>query len=430
MPVPHGCGRWRTGRLLAALLLAGLLLLPGTAAGAASHRDRGGDVRARGVTAKERRALDLVSVSARGHPSLGLIVTATFRGDFEAAVGRGHLRTAVAALVLRPRSGARRPAGVLTRGAGIVGISSRRTRSDEVGVVRDGRRLSFFVAGTGLADVRSIEVKAFARRPRAGRAHAADTLLESAEYFHRVATQEAADAVRLAAGPVMTNTCAGLRDLLSSAVRERAEVERHERILVMLRDEIRKADPGNRDLPAQLGSAIDELLGGTPPVVEVRRELAVAQRLVDAALARNRDARSRLLAFERSLREAIAAACGGAGQPGENRPPVIERFSAGASATCDTCTVYRVTASDPEGRPLTYSWSKSPPPGGDPAATNCGTFTPGDDIATWDHPNDGQAPCSHAADAHPGHITVVVTDDRGAQTAFTDPNGSTSFSFP
>lgn len=115
--------------------------------------------------------------------------------------------------------------------------------------------------------------------------------------------------------------------------------------------------------------------------------------------------------------------------PPPNQPPVIRSFNAvfGAPATCSTCTLYEVDATDPEQKPLTYTWVKQPPPDGDPAATYCGTFTensPEPFQAVWDHPNSGPSPCSHAAAEHPGWITVVVSDPLGAQTTFTYTNGS------
>ena len=158
------------------MVLAATALVPAAAsAGSASKRDRGGDVRAKGLTAKERRALDIVSATAIGDPSAGVLVTVTFRGNFERAIGRRHLRRGLAALVLHPATKARRAAGILTKGPGIVGRTRRRTRSGDVGAIRSGRKLSFFVAGEGLADVKSVEVKAFAARPRrSGRARRAN----------------------------------------------------------------------------------------------------------------------------------------------------------------------------------------------------------------------------------------------------------------
>ena len=138
------------------------------------------------------------------------------------------------------------------------------------------------------------------------------------------------------------------------------------------------------------------------------------------------------------LESAITRRCSGTGQPPAvtNRPPVIKSFTAvfGPPTTCATCTLYTVDASDPESGPfLTYSWSKTPPPGGDAAATNCGTFTPNSPEnfqAVWDHPNEGATKCSHAASKHPGHITVVVTDPQGARVTFTDTNGSANHTYP
>jgi hypothetical protein len=110
--------------VLATLVLATstAAALPATAS-AVTKRDRGGDAKARGVTAAERRALDVVRVEAIGEAA-GLVVTATFRGNVARRLGRGNLRQAAVGLVLRPRRGARatataaqaRPAVLATTG--------------------------------------------------------------------------------------------------------------------------------------------------------------------------------------------------------------------------------------------------------------------------------------------------------------------------
>jgi hypothetical protein len=65
-----------------------------------SKPDRAGDVTAKGLTTRERRAIDIVRVEATGD-SFATLVTVTLAGNFEAAAGRGRLASAVAGVVLR-----------------------------------------------------------------------------------------------------------------------------------------------------------------------------------------------------------------------------------------------------------------------------------------------------------------------------------------
>src|SRR5262245_36950088 len=103
---------------------------PDRPAGDVSGRDAAGDVQAAGLTAAEQAAIDVVSVRATGKEGLGVLVTATFRGNFTALVGRGNLKSAAAVLVLKGKDGG--SAGIVSFGAGPKGTVLRRSRSTQV----------------------------------------------------------------------------------------------------------------------------------------------------------------------------------------------------------------------------------------------------------------------------------------------------------
>jgi hypothetical protein len=151
--------------------LGALALLPAPAtAGVTSVTDRG-TARAKGLSASERKALDIARITARGG-SWGVIVRVRFKGNVHAALGRGRLRRAAVAMILRPRNRRQRPAVLAARGPARSMDTLRRTSSRNVTIVRDRRQVDFLILGGGLANVRRIDVKAIAdmRRPRSRRA--------------------------------------------------------------------------------------------------------------------------------------------------------------------------------------------------------------------------------------------------------------------
>jgi len=81
---------------------------------------------------------------------------------------------------------------------------------------------------------------------------------------------------------------------------------------------------------------------------------------------------------------------------GPNLPPVVGPIVAVFNAPQ---TSYSVQASDPEGRPLTYTWQKT-------QAVPCGTFTSTNNVAVWNHPD---PPCPNEA-VHPAIIFVNISD--------------------
>jgi hypothetical protein len=163
--------------LVLLLFAASLAAFAGAApAGVVSGKDRAGDVKATGLTPAERAAVDIVSERVVGASNLGVFVTVTFRGDFEHRLGKGGLARAAAVLVLKPkaRSGLT-SAGLVTTGAGHVGRLLRHTRSTRVGAYRHGRKLTFFVGGSGFGTVGTVAVATIARPPAASGRALADT---------------------------------------------------------------------------------------------------------------------------------------------------------------------------------------------------------------------------------------------------------------
>jgi hypothetical protein len=139
---------------------------PDRPTGDVSGRDAAGDVEAAGLTAAEQAAIDVVSVRATGKEGLGVLVTATFRGNFTGLIGRGNLKNAAAVLVLKGKDGG--SAGVVSLGAGPKGTVLRRSRSTQVAAVRHGRQLTFLIAGPGWGDVASASVEVLLNPPPLG----------------------------------------------------------------------------------------------------------------------------------------------------------------------------------------------------------------------------------------------------------------------
>lgn len=423
-------------------------------AGQVSRGDGAGDVAVKGLSRSERRALDIVSVRVVGDESSGLFVTVRFKGDVERFLGQGHLKRALVALVLRPKSSAQSPAGLVTRGGGFSrkrvalprrtrrGIRVRRTlikrfgrervlrktSSEQVGAIRRKNQILFYITGPGLSNVGSIQVKAYASLAGvARRAAAAKAPPKVPEVDWKKILDDNRDPADLAEAGVDTSelSCDQLKALRASFIGTRAFaeklLERDDATLQSLKgavehystDEYHRAKALGQPYAtkAELQHSVDFYL---QVVKREKAMITIASRLIKQV--------------DGIIRDRCSPPPAGA-----NKPPVITSFGAVFGTQCSTCTLYTVSANDPEGQALSYSWSKSPPPGGNPGATNCGTFTensPAANQAIWDHPNGGASSCSHAAGEHPGYIAVVVTDAQGGQTLFTDTHGSANYTSP
>src|SRR5215208_1391091 len=199
--------------LLTLAVAVGLLAGTVTAtAGDVTGRDGAGDTRAPLLTKAERDALDLVSVRAIGEEGLGVFVVATFRGNVQKLLGRGHLEDGLVAMLLRPKKAGLTPSMLATRGTSRRAVL-RRTRSTKVGAVRTGRTIMFYVAGGGYSNVGRVEVRSFASLPiGSSRALAAGPPKLSDEAFKKIANLKSLDKV-IAAADSKQLTCQQLETM-------------------------------------------------------------------------------------------------------------------------------------------------------------------------------------------------------------------------
>jgi hypothetical protein len=144
--------------VVVATVAAIVALSPASVSADVTKRDRAGDVKLRGLTAKERSALDITKIHAATN-TRGVIVTATLRGDLEKALGRGHLKKAAAALILRPAERGAPPRVVVVSGAGKRRrVASDLARSTPYAAVVDGRELTLIALGVDPSKLARVEV--------------------------------------------------------------------------------------------------------------------------------------------------------------------------------------------------------------------------------------------------------------------------------
>jgi hypothetical protein len=225
----------RTGTAL--LVITGIFVLgavsasghSGRPAGSVTGSDPAGDVTAPGLTPAERAAIDLVSVRATGREGLGVVVTATFKGNFTGLIGSGHLKDAAAVLVLKGKT-AGSSAGVVSLGAGGEGTVLRHTRSTKVGAVRNGRQVTFFVAGPGYGSVASVGVEVLVNPPALGVRTTAGRALDAPPHiadgnWGKVLEQKPDDAGAVIDDAPLILTTSELRDLLASVGKAMTRVQ-------------------------------------------------------------------------------------------------------------------------------------------------------------------------------------------------------------
>lgn len=187
-----------------ALLTAALAVLAGAVALSArgvehtvgtddvAKPDPAGDVTAKGLTARERAAIDIVRVEAFGD-AFATVVTVTFAGNFEGAFGRGRLASAFAGVVLRLARG--QPTVVATRGPGVGEFAGGLGGRGPFAVLRQGRTVTFVARRFDFTKFSRIEVKTFAALgpPRRTTQNASQTPRPFDPYLPAIASKPAQD---------------------------------------------------------------------------------------------------------------------------------------------------------------------------------------------------------------------------------------------
>ncbi|MGO9881832.1 MAG: glycoside hydrolase family 30 protein, partial [Solirubrobacteraceae bacterium] len=261
-----------------------------------------------GLTAADRDAITIRSVTAASDPSLGLIVTVDFAGDVERYVGQGALKNALLALVLEPGTVTQTPSGLAAQGGGFTPAAFsmlvrhgkretiRRASVDvfstehvlrtfsggQYGVIRDGDQVVFRIAGPALANVAGIKVKAFVKSPV--RFSTTGPTLTSVGWRAVVNTRPASVSSlnlspSLLSSAQLATVGSGVSSLLSASVQPelRAEQKVHTQLKTALDDyaTIQTLARGHRGLPiVSSGTLVSELGNAGARISRLRNEVA------------------------------------------------------------------------------------------------------------------------------------------------------------
>ena len=183
----------RAARLTPALViavgaLATLSASPATA-GVVTHAYTAA-VRTPGLSAAERRAISVKSITATADDSLGVLVSVQLQGDLERSLGRGGLANGLLALALVPKRAGGTPSGLIDQGGGLtrtafalVGKRGRKLAGrgsvDLIGaervtrmltgarvqVIRAANRIIFYVADRDVGGIAGVRLEVFANGP-------------------------------------------------------------------------------------------------------------------------------------------------------------------------------------------------------------------------------------------------------------------------
>jgi glucosylceramidase len=179
--------------LAVAIVVAALATLaalsPVARAGVVTHAYKPA-VRTPGLSAAERRAISVKSITATADDSVGLVVSVQLQGNIERSFGRGGLVNGLLALALVPKTAGGTPAGLIDQGGGLtrtgfplLGARGRKLAGrgsvDLIGaervtrmltgarvqVIRAANKLIFYVANRNVGRLAGVRLEVFANSP-------------------------------------------------------------------------------------------------------------------------------------------------------------------------------------------------------------------------------------------------------------------------
>jgi hypothetical protein len=268
------------------------LALPAAASADVTKEDRSGDATARGLKAKDRRALDIVQVDAATN-TFGLLVTATMRGNTENRVGSGKLRRGAIALVLRPEDRDAAPR-ILAVGDDDATASNLPAANAEAAVV-EGREVTFVIDGVDASQYRRIEIVTLSTTKRR-RARGAGTVPLALPPVRRaIDRNQMLDTLALVVTAALIQDRTYLEDLtcdelderalileglvlLFSAIQQENPSRAVQRVLDKLADELRYIDEEFEERPCFIPLSLTGQLGYVAAFPgEIRAEMAFAE---------------------------------------------------------------------------------------------------------------------------------------------------------
>jgi glucosylceramidase len=168
--------------------MATLSASPATA-GVVTHAYKAA-VRTPGLSAAERRAISVKSITATADDSLGVLVSVQLQGDLERSLGRGGLANGLLALALVPKGSGGTPSGLIDQGGGLTRTAfallgkrgrklagrgsvdligaervTRMLTGARVQVIRAANRIIFYVPDRDVGRIAGVRLEVFANSP-------------------------------------------------------------------------------------------------------------------------------------------------------------------------------------------------------------------------------------------------------------------------
>jgi hypothetical protein len=415
-------------------ILSVILLVAGLVAGSAAAKRGARGATAARLSAGEKKAMRIVAIKASTSAMAGVLVDVTFGGNMEQSLGRGGLKAGLVAVILHPKAVGSPTRYIAAEGAGAIGQTLTRSVPGKVGVVRNGSHFLFFVAGSGLDDVGSVEVKALPKVPAGSRSRplgpapilpppqingdgwlAIDEVIggdEKAVDDLEASLRDSADCDRVKAAQK------SVANYLARAKRRSGTFdELSKKIDAAIATAERKTSKGQLVATAGLQgfgapyAALMKAITGKTPVQAfdswkaALKSAKLDRKFVDFLSAKNDKLITRLTDLKGDFDELVAAC---------ESPPKLKPIHMTFNGL-EYTTYYKEDATDPAGRTLTYKWGLAIPL--DPLCAN--GFKPNNpepNYASWYHRDTLEGgPCDHTkfdenGSGHPGDVVVVVSN--------------------